>query len=115
MEVLYQLSYPGAGLTVARGGGALEVAFSGVEREALAVHSGRGIRAEEGDGVGQILGRGEGGTVHTGAGLADLRRLDGVDDDDVGGGVGAHEGVGEGEGPRLGSRLGRGVGGVGVL
>ena len=62
MEVLYQLSYPGARLTVARVAEPW-MADSGVEGEALAVHAGGGVRAEEGDGVGQVLGRGEGGTV----------------------------------------------------
>src|SRR4051812_13304116 len=112
MEVLYQLSYPGGLLTVARDSGGFG---SGVEREALAVHAGRGVGAEEGDGVREVLGGGEGGTVGLGALCAHAGGLDGVDDDDVGGGSGGREGVGQGECPGLGRGLGRGVGGVGVL
>src|SRR5215218_3384219 len=112
MEVLYRLSYPGGVLTVAAFGGCER---SGVEREALAVHAARGVRAEEGDRLRQVLGGGEGGALGLGVLLAQAGGLDRVDDDDVGGGAGAGEGVGAGEGPGLGGGLGGGVGGVGVL
>src|SRR5829696_8987509 len=102
----------GRALTVARDFGGSE---SGVQGEALAVHAGRGVRAEEGDSVREVLGGSEVGAVHAGAGLADLGGLDRVDHDDVGRSVGASEGVREREGPGLGRGLGGGVGGVGVL
>src|SRR5215216_6154597 len=86
-----------------------------MEREALAVHAGRRAGGEEGDRLGEVLGRGEGGALGLGTLLAHPRCLDRVDDDDVGGGAGAGEGVGEREGPGLGGGLGGGVGGVGVL
>src|SRR5688500_7622652 len=108
MEVLYQLSYPGAsaGLTVARAG---RRSGSGMELEPLPVHAPGGVGAEEDDRLGEILGGSDRGALLIGIFLAHLRGLDRVDDDDVGGGAAAGERVGERQGPGLGGGLGGGV------
>src|SRR4051812_13791311 len=85
-----------------------------MEGEALTVHASGGVRAEEGDGLGEVFGGGEGGAVRVRILFTHLGSLDRVDDDDVRGGGGAGERVGEGEGPCLGGGLARCVGGVGV-
>ena len=107
----------GAGVVVGgEVGGASRVPLTGERRRLPFILRG-GVGAEEGDRVGDVLGRGEGLERLVGVLLAHLRGEDRVDDDDVRGRrrLASRKRVGERQRPRLGRRLGRAVGGVGAV